>query len=71
MVLEVEKMQVLKSYPPGVQDLLKWAAFYLQQLDILEHEFRAWQENERVKQTISRTEQARLRWEGRLIGDGK
>jgi len=33
----------LEDYPPGVQDLLKWAYHHLEQLDLLEREFRAWQ----------------------------
>ena len=33
----------LEDYPPGVQCLLKDAAYHLEQLDLLEREFRAWQ----------------------------
>ena len=33
----------LEDYPPGVQDLLQWARHHLEQLAILEREFRAWQ----------------------------
>lgn len=33
----------LENYPPGVQDLLKWARHHLEQLAILKREFRAWQ----------------------------
>ena len=33
----------LEDYPPGVQCLLKDAAWHLEQLAILEREFRTWQ----------------------------
>ena len=33
----------LEDYPPGVQCLLKDAKRYLEQLGLLEREFRAWQ----------------------------
>lgn len=64
-------MKQLHEYPGDIQHLLQEAAWHLGQLDILELNFRAWQENEAVKQSLSRAEQARLRWETRLIGDGK
>jgi hypothetical protein len=34
----------MNDYPVGVQDLLRWAGYYLEQLDGLEREFRAWEQ---------------------------
>lgn len=34
----------IKDYPIGVQDLLRWAGYHLEQLDKLEREFRAWEQ---------------------------
>lgn len=36
-------MMRLEDYPPDIQDLLKWAGHHLEQLERLEHDFRAWQ----------------------------
>jgi len=69
-------MTELSDYPPGVQDLLKWAGYHLEQLDKLEREFRAWEALQEVQEqpcpemllqlgTPSRAEQARLRWHAR------
>lgn len=65
-------MKQLQDYPGDIQYLLQEAKWHLEQLDILELNFRAWEENQKVKQTVSRAEQARLRWENRckMIGDG-
>lgn len=64
-------MTELSDYPPGVQDLLRWAKFHLEELDKLELEFRAWQTTqetsciETAPMLLSRAEQARLRWEAK------
>ena len=66
----------VEDYPAGVRNLLEWARYHLEQLDILEREFRAWEaaqveaesapcaETLLLLGTISKAEQARLRWEG-------
>ena len=64
----------LNDYPPGVQDLLRWAKFHLEELDKLELEFREWQvaqESTLSTEVIAlmlptRAEQARQRWEARV-----
>lgn len=70
----------LEDYPPGVQDLLKQAGYHLEQLDLLEREFRAWQAAQvegptpyiKALPLPSYAEQARLRWEAkvRALGQG-
>jgi len=46
-------MLELEKYPPGVQDLLRWAGYHLEQLELLEREFRAWEAGQGETSSVS------------------
>ena len=63
--LRMSNQTKLEDYPPGVQCLLKDAMWHVEQLDLLEREFRAWQAAQQsgIVQTATLAEIARQRWE--------
>ena len=74
-------MKEFNEYPPGIQNLLEWGKYHLEELARLELDFRAWQAAQKVRPNSdtefvtllnapSRAMQARLNWEARVRTGG-